>query len=113
MSADTYHWVELGSHEGVVDGWAPPIWRSSGYSASADHYHMGMWPSLGESADFSREARNLDFLNIGSVFLKKHYMEQTKCILRLNIVQEPLVYNLWSRIKDVFALVHTLYLPTC
>lgn len=54
--------------DGESWGHGPAHLKGNGYSASADHYCLGMWPSLARSADVSREARNFGFLNVGSVF---------------------------------------------
>lgn len=64
-------WIKMGSHGDMVEKKALPIWRGSGYSASPDHYHMGMWPNWTNLLIFFQEKQEIwifFFLSIGSVF---------------------------------------------
>ena len=78
------YWIKMGSHGDTVERKALPIWRGSGYPASADHCHMGMWPNWTNLLIFFflREARNLDF------FFKK-------------VLAQILKLALWEQIKHV------------
>lgn len=73
-------WIKMGSHGDMVEKKALPIWRGSGYSASPDHYHMGMWPNWTNLLIFFQEKQEIwiFFFKVLAQFLKIALWEQIK-----------------------------------